>query len=218
MLKLLKGAAIAAAITTAGVMATPAEAGVTICQSPGCVQPDGNVLFQQSTVGNPIFAVLNENRQQQVKFEGDERLVGTQSQGQARISAEDGGLNFLRILLEPSTMAFNEIEFNLNAAGDGSAFIQFFSVAGVLLGGGDFDIKGGGQNFFAAFNDVIGRAEITVTGTSLIDVRQVRLTAATAAAPVPEPGTWALMLFGFGAIGYGLRRRRRSSTALLQLA
>lgn len=26
----------------------------------------------------------------------------------------------------------------------------------------------------------------------------------------PEPGTWAMMLLGFGAIGFGLRRQRRS--------
>ena len=30
---------------------------------------------------------------------------------------------------------------------------------------------------------------------------------------VPEPGTWAMMLVGFGAIGAGLRRRKRQHTA-----
>ena len=28
---------------------------------------------------------------------------------------------------------------------------------------------------------------------------------------VPEPGTWAMMLLGFGAAGYAMRRRRRNS-------
>lgn len=37
-----------------------------------------------------------------------------------------------------------------------------------------------------------------------------------AAAAVPEPSTWALMLFGFGAIGYALRRTSRRVT--IQLA
>jgi hypothetical protein len=27
-------------------------------------------------------------------------------------------------------------------------------------------------------------------------------------AAVPEPGTWAMMLLGFGAIGFSMRRRR----------
>jgi hypothetical protein len=33
--------------------------------------------------------------------------------------------------------------------------------------------------------------------------------------PVPEPATWAMMLFGFGAVGYTLRRRRRTGIAQL---
>jgi hypothetical protein len=33
---------------------------------------------------------------------------------------------------------------------------------------------------------------------------------------VPEPGTWAMMLLGFGAIGFAIRRRK--SSALTQLA
>ena len=37
------------------------------------------------------------------------------------------------------------------------------------------------------------------------------------ATAVPEPGTWAMMLLGFGAIGFAMRRRRREG-ALLQMA
>ena len=37
------------------------------------------------------------------------------------------------------------------------------------------------------------------------------------AAPVPEPATWAMMLFGFAGIGWQLRRTRRSG-AIAQLA
>jgi len=29
---------------------------------------------------------------------------------------------------------------------------------------------------------------------------------------VPEPATWAMMLFGFGAVGFGLRRRKKQET------
>lgn len=37
-------------------------------------------------------------------------------------------------------------------------------------------------------------------------------------APVPEPGTWALMLLGFGGIGFALRRNRKAASANPQLA
>jgi hypothetical protein len=35
---------------------------------------------------------------------------------------------------------------------------------------------------------------------------------------VPEPATWGMMLLGFGAIGFAMRRRKTSSTRLAQLA
>lgn len=35
---------------------------------------------------------------------------------------------------------------------------------------------------------------------------------------VPEPGTWAMLLLGFGAIGVAMRRRKPSAAALPQVA
>ena len=37
-------------------------------------------------------------------------------------------------------------------------------------------------------------------------------------AAVPEPGTWAMMLVGFGAVGFGMRRSRKSSSFAMQAA
>ena len=37
-------------------------------------------------------------------------------------------------------------------------------------------------------------------------------------AAVPEPSTWAMMLIGFGAVGFGMRRRRSSGSTRMQLA
>ena len=37
-------------------------------------------------------------------------------------------------------------------------------------------------------------------------------------APVPEPGTWAMMLLGFGAAGVAMRRRKRLNMRAMQVA
>ncbi len=36
--------------------------------------------------------------------------------------------------------------------------------------------------------------------------------------PVPEPATWAMMLLGFGAVGFAMRRTRKTDRGLLQAA
>ncbi len=48
------------------------------------------------------------------------------------------------------------------------------------------------------------------TGTNIFDQGFI-----TVPAGVPEPGSWALMIFGFGMVGAGLRMRRRTDSALL---
>nr|WP_223276762.1 PEPxxWA-CTERM sorting domain-containing protein [Sphingomonas daechungensis] len=37
-------------------------------------------------------------------------------------------------------------------------------------------------------------------------------------AAVPEPATWAMMLFGFGAVGLSMRRRKAIAIARRQIA
>jgi hypothetical protein len=61
-------------------------------------------------------------------------------------------------------------------------------------------------NLFYSFND----------GTS-DDIRQVRIIPATGPNALPEPGTWAMMILGFGAAGFAMRRSRRR-TMLAQIA
>lgn len=58
---------------------------------------------------------------------------------------------------------------------------------------------------------------LTFSGADITAVNSLRLSSTqnafetdnfTIRAPVPEPSTWAMMLVGFGAIGFGMRRRR----------
>jgi hypothetical protein len=63
--------------------------------------------------------------------------------------------------------------------------------------------------FTNALNPIVG-LQLTSAQNSL-EIDNVSVIAA-----VPEPGTWALMLLGFGAVGFSMRRKRE--TRPLQLA
>ena len=75
---------------------------------------------------------------------------------------------------------------------------------------------------FSAFglpltNLAAGDYRLTINGTSPNSgsfTGNVRISTAA----VPEPGTWALMLLGFGAAGIAMRRQRKHNGRLLQLA
>ena len=200
--------AAAIAATALGGFATSAQAAVTVCQSAGCVQPSSNVLFNTSTTGNPVTGGLN-NSPQLVTFSSNESLTTTQSNGQARISATDGMLNVLSFGLAGGT-TFSEVEFNLNALTSGIATISFLGTGGSVLSTGSYNIGANGQNFFGAFGEAFTGVTISSTA-ALSDVRQVRLGGFAAASAVPEPATWALMLMGFGAVGFSMRRKRSNS-------
>jgi hypothetical protein len=113
----------------------------------------------------------------------------------------------------------DQSQFGFQYAGGngGDAYVSFFRVDGSLIGtftlsnlalissfgfvrdGGIADIRG--VNIWNA--DVTG-----------IGLRSFRF---DVAAPVPEPATWAMMLLGFGLIGFAVRRQRRTPMLLPQL-
>nr|WP_314445547.1 PEPxxWA-CTERM sorting domain-containing protein [uncultured Sphingomonas sp.] len=92
---------------------------------------------------------------------------------------------------------------------DTAALSKLLAGAGgqVLLGLHWGNVPGPHQNVSAFYlwnNAAIGSIALTdADGYS-----NAVLYRSTAVAAVPEPGTWALMLLGFGAVGGSLRRRR----------
>ncbi|HEU4969469.1 PEPxxWA-CTERM sorting domain-containing protein [Sphingomonas sp.] len=57
------------------------------------------------------------------------------------------------------------------------------------------------------------RIDLDVAGLDGDEARELTVFAKLSAAAVPEPATWAMMLFGFGAVGLGMRRRTKVSFA-----
>ncbi|MFL6725277.1 MAG: PEPxxWA-CTERM sorting domain-containing protein, partial [Sphingomicrobium sp.] len=109
----------------------------------------------------------------------------------------------------------------IQLAGDGDISI-FYLLSGladlpanyVLAGCTPFSQKYNQNNNYILTGGTFNAIKI-VTTSHLFEVKQNSIN--LAAAFVPEPGTWGLMLLGFGGIGLALRRRRRTAT-LMQLA
>ena len=78
--------------------------------------------------------------------------------------------------------------------------ISFFDVAGNEFAGlTNVPITAGVQNILSV--EYLSRGQGAFSGNLTF----------TPTAPVPEPATWALMLLGFGAIGFAMRRRRKDA-------
>ena len=176
----------------------------------GQTQSGTTVNFKgTTTVSNVIRANVG-----QARVEGDlDTITATPN--------DTVGLTSLQFALASGT--FTNLEFNLfGAANGGIAFFEAIDDGGQLF---NFNTAGytlgNGSNFFG-FQGIDGQSiasfSIRIAPGSIQDVRQIRLDEVPGVGAVPEPGTWAMMLLGFGAIGVGMRRRRRPAGTLLQIA
>ena len=193
-------------------VACPSPGAVTFYNSAGPVQPEENVLLDSGAVGTTIFGATNQTGTR-VLFRSLSSGVQLESHsnGQARIEAVGGLLDSVAFSLADGG-GFGEVEFLLHQGGgraDGNVTV---TLAGSFAGGQasqTFSLTNG-NNWFAARTtdgDFITSVSVT-TDNGVDDLRQVRLGGFLAAAPVPEPATWAMMLGGFGLLGAAVRRRR----------
>lgn len=215
-------AVLAATTLCAAGIALPASATIILVQA-SSIQGD-NVLFNMGEqTGTTVFSAPS-NAQIAVNGGGATLIANG---GQARVS---GGLdmstnspndtvnfNALNFALT-SGGTFNNLEFNLFGGDATSASFSLTDDAGVVFNFANLAL-GNGSNFFG-FQGILGEtirsvAFTTSGGTGIQDIRQIRLDATPAAGAIPEPATWAMMLFGVGIAGYSLRTRRRSGVASL---
>jgi hypothetical protein len=202
---------ILAAAVAAGAIAAPATAAVIITASPGAVQPAENVLADTSMTAATVFGTTNQtNTSVSIMSMNAELLSSTTSNGQSRFISTDGSLDFARVFLTQGG-SFTEAEFNLFGALAGTTAVDI-TVSGIINGVQSSITQnfalGNGENFLgfqATGGDVITSIAFNTNGDGVTDLRQLRVGGVSA---VPEPATWAMMLIGFGAVGYSMRRRK----------
>jgi hypothetical protein len=185
-----------------------------------------------ASTGTTVLGELGQGSGVDVIFTGtttdSNDLMLSSGQGQAKITGaldtgtsspnDTFGLTAFNLALEGDAL-FNWIELSLT--GTGTVTFSLLDDSGTTFtsdANGDFifDLTNG-QNKFA-FDAINGQSiaglSFTVAGGTVDTVSQVRINPAFAL--VPEPATWGMMLIGFGAIGFAMRRKRRP--ALMQLA
>jgi hypothetical protein len=226
---------LAGAAAIAGIFsfASPASAAIIVCNvggnaQPQCANTNVNVLVNQQT-GNPVTASDNDNNTNvtySFTSTTETNLVQVAS-GQADVASGDIDGALQQISFNIINGAASLITFNLVPLGPQATIGDATSVTVTFAGGGSQTITGlagNGNNFYGivatAGEQLTGLSfgNFQPSGSGIQALNQVRLNLIPAA-PVPEPGTWALMLLGFGAVGTAMRRsRRRNARTLLQMA
>jgi len=127
----------------------------------------------------------------------------------------------LRAVATAGTLALS------SAAGTDTTGLQRWNLSallpaplGVGTGAGGFPVFAGTQGVGGTVDFQVGNRRAGWTGTGVVtelSVERVQGPQAwflsVGASPVPEPAAWAMMLLGFGAVGWAVRRRAHPADA-----
>ncbi|WP_237709486.1 PEPxxWA-CTERM sorting domain-containing protein [Sphingomonas sp. KC8] len=222
---MMKALNILALAPLALAVATPASAALIVCDNQSCEGSTltSNVLLGNNQSGTTVFGTVNGTG---VTFTGSNTLR-TQASGAAAITGAGGNpLTGTVTFFLTDGGTFTNFEFNLPGipgtpppAEAQSVTFTMLNAAGVAYTStGDyptFDMNGYGDNWFsgrATNGDVIKSItfKLNPTNSGVDSLKQVRL-GGIAAAAVPEPATWAMLICGFGLVGLSMRRRQKVS-------
>lgn len=180
------------------------------------------VYFTGSTDATADTTDANVVRLQQGA--GQAELTGAVISGNSRYDLQSGdiylstdgtdrlGMEWLELALTGitgGTIEFTLTAFDSTGNPETDAFFSYI-----------LDPNGENKFAFDATNgEYFTNLSYNIIGGTADAIRQVRIASTEGGVPpVPEPATWAMMLMGFGAAGYAMRRRRRQYSVLAQIA
>jgi hypothetical protein len=207
--------ALASATLGLAFVAAPAQAAITVCTSgTSCVSGTTTVNLGAFTNAPVVTGTVGIGGPL-VTFTSTQGNLSTNPGAATVFTASGAALTNLTFEI---LTGFSAAEFNLENGTASSFVISLTDSAGDIFNQTVSKLQG--SNIF----DIIALAGTTYTSATLVstgdggfaDFKQLRVVPAITSA-VPEPGTWALMLLGFGGMGFSMRRRRRVA-GLMQIA
>jgi PEP-CTERM motif len=222
------GYSLRTAVAAAALFAaSPAFASVTIedaslmqgvlVHGTGFEQVD-TVVTGNLGAGGPNIVNFSGDTTQTVSTTDDLRLQD--GQGQADVTGAEitvGGspndtYNILSGNIYLTQGGMEWIEFALTGLGNGGTVDFFITLNGTTEVSFLNQLLGNGDTFFAFLangGDLITNVRYVTDNPpgELTTLKQVRIIPGDNV--VPEPSTWAMMLLGFGVVGYSIRRRRK---------
>lgn len=196
----------ALALATVGltIEAAPTQAAITLCtQGASCVGGTTNVNLDAFTNSPTVTGTVGIGGPL-VTFTSVQGNLST-NPGAATVFTANGSL--LTDLTFTILSGFTAAEFNLENGDPSSFIVSLTDSAGDTFNQTLTQLNGSNIfNILAPAGTTYTSATFTSTGGGFVDLKQLRVTLAAAA--VPEPASWALMLVGFGGMGFVLRRRR----------
>jgi hypothetical protein len=222
--------ALIAAVATMG-MSSAASAIGTVTLADGCNCLDAQIHLDPGYDASAVYTVhgLTKPGDLGVSFLSTALIDGTGGSGYAQISDASvadslifkdldifmtAGLGItayeFTIQFDASKQAPQYLTIGYDLVGGGSGSFSYLSGDPVL---GDLLWDNNQAKDFRL--EVAGGAISHIYLTSASPIIQVKQTMVDVVGGVPEPGTWAMMIFGFGAAGVAMRRSRRKLVSQL---